>query len=258
MKFIADYEHALAQQARKRGADGVVCGHIHKAEIRVFDGIGYYNTGDWVESCTALVEDYDGRLDIVRWPAVEESQKGGPVNAPSRTSAGIRFVLLVGWILLLAFLFAQAEIQIEGPHGWASSLPTWRIVDSHVLKFLFGGRQITGYHVFIFAFMFAVFHLPCALTGAFSLQLEARILGSLMAFWIVEDVLWFILNPAYGLSKLTPHDAPWHPCWCLGMPIDYPVFMGVGALLLAYSFRSRHATGVSAAEEARNATGDES
>ena len=67
VKFVTDYEQALAREARKRGADGVICGHIHKAEIREFDGLAYYNTGDWVESCTALVEHFDGRLEIIQW-----------------------------------------------------------------------------------------------------------------------------------------------------------------------------------------------
>jgi UDP-2,3-diacylglucosamine pyrophosphatase LpxH len=67
VQFIANFEQALAGEARRRGADGVVCGHIHHAEIRSIDGILYCNDGDWVESCTALVEDFDGRLRIMRW-----------------------------------------------------------------------------------------------------------------------------------------------------------------------------------------------
>ena len=67
VQFIDNYEHAVASEARRRGVDGVVCGHIHHAEIRTIDGILYCNDGDWVESCTALVEDFDGRLRIVRW-----------------------------------------------------------------------------------------------------------------------------------------------------------------------------------------------
>ena len=179
------------------------------------------------------------------------------MNAPGSQSGRIRLLLLFGWILLLALLFAQAEIQIEGPDGWASSLPTWRLVDSHVFKLLFGGREVTGYHVFIFAFMFAVFHLPYALTGGFSWRIEARILGSLMVFWVAEDVLWFVSNPAYGLARLTPRDAPWHPCWCLGMPIDYPMFLGVGVLLLAFSFRTRQTDGIAATGAGQNASVDE-
>ena len=74
IKFITDYEHALMREARRHGANGVVCGHIHKAEIKEVDGLTYYNTGDWVESCTAVVEDFDGRMDLVKWTASEPIQ----------------------------------------------------------------------------------------------------------------------------------------------------------------------------------------
>ena len=70
VQFIDDYENTVAEEARKRQVDGVVCGHIHKAEMRTIDGILYCNDGDWVESCTALVEHLDGRLEIVHWAAV--------------------------------------------------------------------------------------------------------------------------------------------------------------------------------------------
>lgn len=68
--FIAKYEGAMADEARRRGLDGVVCGHIHHAEIRDLGGVLYCNDGDWVESCTALVEHFDGRLEIIDWAQV--------------------------------------------------------------------------------------------------------------------------------------------------------------------------------------------
>ena len=67
VSFISDFEHALAREARRRGLDGVVCGHIHKAEIRVIDGTLYCNDGDWVESLTALAEAHDGTLSLIVW-----------------------------------------------------------------------------------------------------------------------------------------------------------------------------------------------
>ena len=67
VKYIANFERALAVEARRRGVDGVICGHIHRAEISEIDGITYCNDGDWVESCTALVEDFQGRLSLLRW-----------------------------------------------------------------------------------------------------------------------------------------------------------------------------------------------
>ena len=67
VNFIGDFEVAVAREARRRGAHGVVCGHIHHAELREIDGITYANDGDWVESLTALVEHADGRLEIIDW-----------------------------------------------------------------------------------------------------------------------------------------------------------------------------------------------
>lgn len=67
VQYIASFGDAVADEARRRGADGVVCGHIHHAEIRDLGGILYCNSGDWVESCTALVEDFDGSLEVVSW-----------------------------------------------------------------------------------------------------------------------------------------------------------------------------------------------
>jgi UDP-2,3-diacylglucosamine pyrophosphatase LpxH len=67
VEFISRFEQAVVEAAAKRGADGVVCGHIHHAEIREIGGVIYCNDGDWVESCTALVEHADGSLEILRW-----------------------------------------------------------------------------------------------------------------------------------------------------------------------------------------------
>ena len=67
LQFIENYEQAVADEARRRGVDGVICGHIHKAEMRDIDGVLYVNDGDWVESCTAAVEHADGRLEILDW-----------------------------------------------------------------------------------------------------------------------------------------------------------------------------------------------
>ena len=67
VQYISNFEHAVAQEAQDRGVSGVVCGHIHRAEISKINGIDYYNCGDWVESCTALVEHPDGQIDIIIW-----------------------------------------------------------------------------------------------------------------------------------------------------------------------------------------------
>jgi UDP-2,3-diacylglucosamine pyrophosphatase LpxH len=67
VNFIGAFEQALAREARRRGADGVICGHIHHAVIRTEKGLAYINCGDWVESCTAVVEHFDGSFEIINW-----------------------------------------------------------------------------------------------------------------------------------------------------------------------------------------------
>jgi hypothetical protein len=66
-RHITSFGEAVAAEARRRGVEGVVCGHIHHAELREIGDILYCNSGDWVESCTALVENFDGRLELVDW-----------------------------------------------------------------------------------------------------------------------------------------------------------------------------------------------
>jgi len=79
VSYIGDFETAVAREARRRGVQGVVCGHIHHAELREIDGIVYANDGDWVESLTALVEHADGWLEIVDWSA--PARAGEPARA---------------------------------------------------------------------------------------------------------------------------------------------------------------------------------
>jgi UDP-2,3-diacylglucosamine pyrophosphatase LpxH len=67
LSFIFDFEEAVLHHARGRGADGVICGHIHAAAIRESEGITYINCGDWVDSCTAIVEHLDGRMELLHW-----------------------------------------------------------------------------------------------------------------------------------------------------------------------------------------------
>ena len=67
LQFIFDFEDAALRAASQRGLDGIICGHIHSAVIREANGLTYVNCGDWVDSCTAIVEHLDGRLELVAW-----------------------------------------------------------------------------------------------------------------------------------------------------------------------------------------------
>ncbi|MDF8333875.1 UDP-2,3-diacylglucosamine diphosphatase [Novosphingobium cyanobacteriorum] len=85
VQFVCDFEEAVAHAARDMGVDGVVCGHIHCAEIRQIGDVTYYNDGDWVESCTALIEDFDGAISILDW--VAEQRKTDPADMPVNDTA---------------------------------------------------------------------------------------------------------------------------------------------------------------------------
>jgi len=84
LTFIFEFEEALARHARSRGADGVICGHIHAAAQREVDGIAYLNCGDWVDSCTAIVEHVNGRMELVRW---QDADAAAPAARSPGTSS---------------------------------------------------------------------------------------------------------------------------------------------------------------------------
>lgn len=84
MAYIESFEHAVAREARRRGVHGVVCGHIHRPMVREVDGILYCNDGDWVESCSMLVEDFRGALRLLHWPREI-------VAAKARGASGLRW-----------------------------------------------------------------------------------------------------------------------------------------------------------------------
>ncbi len=82
LNYVMDFEVAVAQEAKRRGHHAVVCGHIHRAEIRVIEDVLYCNDGDWVESCTALVEHFDGRLELVYWHGNESARTTQAARTP--------------------------------------------------------------------------------------------------------------------------------------------------------------------------------
>lgn len=80
VQYVAHFEEAVAQRARSQQADGIVCGHIHKPELRPIGEVLYANCGDWVESCTALAEHADGRLELLFWPEPAPLLPAEPVH----------------------------------------------------------------------------------------------------------------------------------------------------------------------------------
>lgn len=88
VNYIGCFEQTLAVEARRAGLHGMICGHIHHAEMRRIDEVIYCNCGDWVESCTALVEHHDGRLELLRWLDTVPEQIPMPAPAFARASVG--------------------------------------------------------------------------------------------------------------------------------------------------------------------------
>ena len=80
--FISRFEEVVAHEAERRHVDGVVCGHIHTAEIRRFGKVTYYNDGDWVEGCTALVEHHDGAMEVLHWGEIMAARAGQAAGEP--------------------------------------------------------------------------------------------------------------------------------------------------------------------------------
>jgi hypothetical protein len=146
--------------------------------------------------------------------------------------------LFAGLLLVASAFFALLEIQIEGHSGWASSLPTWRIENRWTRAWL-GNRALTGYHFYFHLFMFAVLHAVYVVAPqSFSLATELRILSFLILFWVVEDYLWFVFNPAYGMGGFTRDRVWWHAAtWWGIMPRDYWLFIPAGVLLYIFSWR---------------------
>jgi UDP-2,3-diacylglucosamine pyrophosphatase LpxH len=87
VNVVSQFEEAVARECERRGLDGVICGHIHHAEIRNINGITYHNCGDWVESCTALAEDFNGKLSVIRWVQIDHLNESPKVMPLRRATA---------------------------------------------------------------------------------------------------------------------------------------------------------------------------
>jgi hypothetical protein len=151
----------------------------------------------------------------------------------------VQLALTLAWVFLLAYFFAQVEIQIEGAAGWAANLPTWRIESHWLLDIFWGGRAMTGYHAWIFPCIALFFHFPLLFMVQWSWRAEARVIACIMLFWVIEDFLWFVCNPAFGLARFDPSHVPWHKHWIAFAPTDYWVSSTIAMALLWASTRQK-------------------
>lgn len=136
-----------------------------------------------------------------------------------------------GGLVAAAICFALLEIQIEGPNGWASNLPTWRLKNT-LLNRLFPGRPLTGYHLWMLVFIAIVAHLPFTFGLPWTWRGELKAISFILIFWVVEDFAWFLLNPHYGLARFRPQFITWHQkAWWWIAPRDYWIATCVGVAL---------------------------
>jgi len=159
---------------------------------------------------------------------------------PSVADLIVRVLFLFGY----ALLFALAEIEIEGAHGWAERLPTWFRVTTPGAR-LFGlflrGKPLTGYHLVMFALPLWSFHIGFFGGVPWSWAAEATTLSSYLVWVVAWDLLWFLLNPRYGWARFRKGEIWWHGrTWIGRFPIDY---WGALAVSLAVAASARLATG---------------
>ena len=134
------------------------------------------------------------------------------------------------YFFAIAYVLAYLEIQIEGPHGWAAKLPTWRWDSPAVLRW--AGKPITGYHVSLIAFILLFIHLP-VLSQPWSLEREGETLSQFFLLAVFWDFLWFVCNPHFGLARFRPDRVWWFKSWTLGLPTSY--FSGLAISLGIYA-----------------------
>jgi hypothetical protein len=134
------------------------------------------------------------------------------------------------WMIILAFFHSFQETQIEGKAGWARHLPTFRI-STFITKLLIN-KEITGYHLFMLIMWIIIFH-GIYLFFPFTLKTELIIFGLLNWYFIIEDFLFFIVNPHFGIKSFRPGKISWHRRWFLNfIPVSYIIGAVIGTLLL--------------------------
>ena len=124
------------------------------------------------------------------------------------------------FLILISVVFALLEVQIEGTGSWAKNLPTWRI-NNPFKKYLAWPTLIDGYHLYLWMFLILMFHLPYAFGIPFSKVTELTIIEMLLIVLFLEDFLWFVFNPAWGIKKFFSEEIPWHGKRFLFLPQNY-------------------------------------
>ncbi len=143
----------------------------------------------------------------------------------------LHLLYLLLYIVLGCVVWAWLEINIEGPDGWAGKAPTWRYKSRWWMK-LSGGKPLTGYHVFFNLSQLWFLHLIFILTRHWTWSLELVIMGCFVLMGVVEDFLWFALNPYWGLKRFRREEIWWHrnQPWFCRVPSSYILGLLIAAV----------------------------
>lgn len=137
----------------------------------------------------------------------------------------MHFLIKAIYFWIIGFFLAILEIQIEGEHGWAEKLPTWRAKPGSTLDKLFkklaSEKDLTGYHAVLMTFILLFFHLPFIWSWQWNFLGELELISIFILFAAVWDFLWFVLNPHFSLRTFGPERVWWHKKWWGKFPIDY-------------------------------------
>ena len=151
--------------------------------------------------------------------------------------SGMHPLLFFLYLFWISFCFAKVEIAVEGKHGWAADLPTWRLPKTNWASLLFfEGKPITGYHTWVETFILSMLHIVYVFEAP-TWELEVQILAFFFFFSVLEDFLWFLLNPAFGLKNFRKEKIWWHrKSWWGIAPREYYFFLALGTLLYSLPF----------------------
>ncbi|MFA5031245.1 MAG: hypothetical protein WC495_06710 [Patescibacteria group bacterium] len=148
----------------------------------------------------------------------------------------ISFIAFVIFIFFSSTVHALLEIQIEGQNGWAGKLPT-RIFKNWWTRHFTEVGHITGFHIFTVLFVLVFAHFPVLFVEQWTMYHEAFVLSFVFLHFVLEDFLWFVYNPAFGIKKFSRAHIWWHTHWFLGLPASYwaGVICGIALYFFAQS-----------------------
>jgi hypothetical protein len=143
---------------------------------------------------------------------------------------------LLGFMAFMALILALWEIQIEGKDGWAANSPGWRIEKGWLVK-VTGGRPITGYHFYMTIFIIALVHLPLFFVS-WNWRLECLLIGFYVGMVLLEDFLWFVFNPYYGIKNFRKGKIWWHKTWWGSVPALYWILLALDIVAFCFGWKA--------------------